>query len=121
MISDRTGELYGIAEFPEISPDRKRFIAASASDAYNEDGVFILRFEGGQLVSELTKKPQEYALYSFVAWKDNSTILLSKDTHSDGKLCPESNGMVVPVTLKLEEDGWIFHEDLSPDAVRCHQ
>lgn len=71
---------------------------------------------------ELSYKPfdppiNEYALYEFVAWKDNSTIELSKFTRSDKTLCPASNFMKVPVSLKLDDGIWRFTEMLP--NVKC--
>jgi hypothetical protein len=125
MVSDKSGEGHPVPAFPEISPDRKRFVAVSADDSgYNENGVFIGRFEEDGIVSELSYRPfdpsiNEYALYRFVGWKDNRTIFLSKFTRSNKKLCPKTNFMTVPVTLTLDDGKWRFFEELSSDTVKC--
>ncbi|MBI1912427.1 MAG: hypothetical protein HYS21_10560 [Deltaproteobacteria bacterium] len=125
MISDKSGEKYMVPAFPEFSPDRKWFVSVSADDSgYNENGVFVGRFEEGGIVPDLSYRPfdppaNEYALYRFIEWKDSQTILLNKYTRSDMKLCPKTPNMTYPVILKLEKGVWKFHEDLSGDTVKC--
>jgi hypothetical protein len=125
MVSDKTGKQFLIPELPKISPDRKRLVAVSADDSgYNENGVFIWRFEGDEIVSELTYKPSappvnEYALYGFKEWKDNKTVFLIKFARSGKRLCPDSDFMTLPVILRMEAEEWRFSEVLSPDAVKC--
>lgn len=125
MVSDKSGEDYFVPGLPELSPDRRRFVSVSADEfGDNLNGVFIYRLEGDKMVSELRYEPfkppvYEYALYEFVGWKDNKTILLNKYAHSSKDLCPKANTMTIPVTLKLEEDGWNFHEEFSSDTVKC--
>ncbi|MBI5587046.1 MAG: hypothetical protein HY889_01615 [Deltaproteobacteria bacterium] len=125
MISDKSGEKYMVPAFPEFSPDRKRFVSVSANDSgYNENGVFVDRFEDDGIVPELSYRPfdppvNEYALYRFIEWKDSQTVLLDKYTRSDRKLCPKTSDMTYPVILKLEKGEWKFHEDLSSGTVKC--
>ena len=120
MVSDETGDIQSISDFPQFSPDNERFVVVSADETgYGTNGVFIWRLENGGLASELSYEPEEYALYGFVAWEGDKTILLSKLTDSDKALCPASDFMRVPVTLKREGDGWRFHKDLSVEAVTC--
>lgn len=113
MISDKSGERYLVHDKPEISSDRRRFVTVSASESYDINGVFIWRFEGEKIISELSYEPKEYALYEFVKWDDNSIIFLSKYASADEKLCPDSNSMTVPVVLKRDNLVWKFHESLS--------
>ena len=119
MVSDKTGENCLVHEAPEVSPDKKRFVAVSASEAHNINGVFIWRFEDDNIIPELSYEPDEYALYEFVAWKDNFTIHLAKFTRSDKSFCPASNFMRVPVSLRLDNGIWRFDELLS--NVKCEQ
>lgn len=120
IISDWDGTRYSVNEFPIVSPDKKRIAAVSASDGFNIDGLFIWRIEGTKLVSELNFAPKEYPpLYFFKRWKDNSTIEIMKGIHSSKVFCPDSNFMKIPVTVKLEPDGWKFYEDLSANSVMC--
>lgn len=119
MLSDKTGQEHEVHSTPEPAPDGKRFAAVSASEAFDVNGVFIWRLDGDGLAQELSYESEEYALYSFKAWLDNKTILLSKFARSKKSACPSSDFMRVPVVLKLEEGAWRFYEDLSSPAVRC--
>ncbi|MEE9614852.1 MAG: hypothetical protein V3W31_07905 [Thermodesulfobacteriota bacterium] len=120
MVSDKTGKEYRVHFSPEIAPDRKRVIALPTGEGMRWNGVFIWRFEEDRLVSELSYKPGEYAVYKFVKWKDSNTVLLSKFTRSDVSFCPKAYYyMTVPVTLELYKGRWEFHEDLSAEAVEC--
>lgn len=124
MISDKDGKEYSVNHLPILSPDKERFISASACEAFCINGVFIWRIVDGDLVSELFYKPfeppvNEYALYSFIEWTDNKTILLSKYIRSIKEFCPKTLDMTHPVVLKLEDGEWRFYEDLSRDTVKC--
>ena len=124
MVSDKSGEDYYVQEPPNFSPDRRRFVSVSASEAYDLNGVFIWRLEGSKLVSELRYEPfeppvNEYALYGFVGWKDDRTILLNKYADANKDLCPKMLDMTIPVTLRLEGGSWNFHEELSGATVKC--
>lgn len=125
MISDESGEKYMVPAMPWISPDRKRLVSVSADDSgYNENEVFVGRFEEDRIVPELSHRPfdppaNEYALYRFIEWKDSQTVLLDKYTHSDRELCPDTPDMTYPVVLELEKGEWIFHENLSKVTVKC--
>jgi len=119
MVSDETGKKHIVHANPFLSPDRSRFVTASASEAHNINGVFIWRFETDELQSELSYEPKEYALYDFAGWNDNTTISLKKFTNSDKSFCPNANFMYVPVVLKLNKTKWEFREDRSKDKVIC--
>ena len=120
IISDTDGTRYSVNEFPIVSPDRKRIVAVSASDGFNIDGIFIWRIDGARLVPELNFTPKEYPpLYFFKRWKDNKTIELMKGVPASKKLCSDTNFMKIPVTVKLEPDGWKFYDDLSTETVEC--
>lgn len=122
LVSDRTGERYNVYDFPFFSPDRKRLATISADEtSYGKNGVFIWSLEAGGLVQELSYEPEEYALYKFVRWEDNKTVALSKFTNSVKELCPESNFMTVPVTLRQDKEDWRFYENLKHGAVTCEK
>jgi hypothetical protein len=106
MINDKTGKEYRIFEIPHISPDKRRFVSVSASEAYNPNGVWIWRFTPGGLVNELSYEPKEYSLFTFVSWENNKTIKLSKYTHD-----PKRSPIAVPALLKLEANEWKFFEE----------
>jgi len=119
MISDRDGKEYSVKELPRLSPGKERVVSVSACDAFCINGVFIWRIVDDGLVSELFYEPEEYARYSFIKWKDDNTIELAKKIYSTEQLCPEFDFMTVPVTLRLEEGGWKFYDDLSRSNIRC--
>jgi hypothetical protein len=125
LVSHGTGQKYYIPEFPEISPDRKRFVTAIRDDAgYSpfESGVYIWRFEENELVEELSYTPEAYEGYDFLEWENNNAIRFSKFASSDREICPNSDFMTTVVTLKLvdvEKKFWEFHDDIARDTVRC--
>ncbi len=119
MISDKDGKEYSVKELPIFSPDNERVVSVSACEVYCNNGVFIWRILGDELVSELFYEPDVYARYSFIKWKGNKTIELDKNVHSTEQSCPKSDFMIMPVTLRLEEDGWKFYDDLSNRNIRC--
>ncbi|MBI5887306.1 MAG: hypothetical protein HZB82_01160 [Deltaproteobacteria bacterium] len=108
MISEKNGKEYVVYAIPRFSPDRKRFVAVSASEAFDPAGVFIWRFAGDDLIEELSYEPKgdEYALYEFVKWENDSTIALNK------RSIPFP--ITVPVVLKLDDGVWKF-EEILPD------
>jgi len=119
MISDRDGKEYSVKELPKLSPDKERIASVSSCDAFCINGVFVWRIVNGGLVSELFYEPEEYARYGFVKWMDDKTIDLAKKVYSSAQICPESDFMTVPVTLRLEDGGWKFHDDSSRRDIRC--
>jgi hypothetical protein len=121
MISEIDGRKYYVYDLPMLSPDNKHIITVphDIDAGYDENGVFIWRIEGTELIQEFSFVPTGYVWYEFIEWKDNSHIKLKKGLHSSKKLCPESSLMTVPVSLKIEADGWKFYEDLTPDSVDC--
>ncbi len=119
MISGKTGEKTHIIDPPMISPNKKWLFTVPSEEDFS--GIFIWRINDGEFSKVLAHKPKEYAIYSFIKWKGNKTIIISKETHPKGKLCPHTNTMIVPVTLRYEKDNWHLYEDLRPDAVECIQ
>lgn len=119
LISDGDGKEYSVKELPRFSPDKERVVSVSACEVYCNNGVFIWRIVGDGLVSELFYEPEEYARYSFVKWKDNMTIELTKKMKSTEQLCPRSDSIIVAVTVQLEEGGWRFYDDLNRQNIRC--
>lgn len=121
MISESDGKEYYIHELPMFSPD-KRYIVTVPDDVdtgYDENGVFIWRIEGKEIISEFSYVPMEYATYEFVRWKDNNYIELKKWLRSSKELCPETDFMIIPISLEKEADGWKLYKYLSLDSVQC--
>jgi hypothetical protein len=114
MISDKDGSISDIHNVPILSPDRNRVINTSAGAPYDINGVFIWSFNGNKLAEELHYNSEERTQYYFIKWKDNKTVLLF-NTES----CFGTNKMAIPVTLRLEKDGWRFHDDLESKAMKC--
>lgn len=119
MISDKDGKEYSVKELPRLSPDKERFVSVSACEVYCINGVFIWRIVDNGLVSELFYEPEEYTRYNFIQWKDDKTIELAKVTYSSEQICPKSDFLTVPVTLRLEDGDWKFYDDLSRRNIRC--
>ena len=121
MVSESSGKKYLIHELPMLSPDRRRLITIpDDTDAgYDENGIFIWRIEGNELIPEFTYRPKGYVQYRFVRWKDNKFIELKKWLYSSKGLCSETHFMLVPADLKKEDDGWKLYEDFSPESVKC--
>lgn len=113
MISDRDGENYWTYDYARLSPDRKRFVSVAQGNAYAPGGVFIGRFEQGRIVRELEHRMEGSVQYSFSAWEDNKTVMLSRHIGYGAETCPGST------SLKLDDEGWRFHEELSGDTVTC--
>lgn len=119
LISDGDGKDYSVKELPSFSPNKERIVSVSACEVYCNNGVFIWHIVGDGLVSELFYEPEEYARYSFVKWKDDRSIELTKKINSTEQLCPKSDSMMLTVTLQLEEGGWRFYDDLNRQNIRC--
>ncbi len=119
MISNKDGKEYSVKGLPRLSPDKERFVSVSACEVYCINGVFIWRIVDNGLVLELSYEPEEYARYSFIQWKDDKTIELAKKIYSTEQLCPKSDFMMVPVTLRLERGDWKFYDDSSRRNIRC--
>lgn len=124
MISEKDGKEYFVMEPPQLSPDRKRVVTASASDYEDENGVFIWRMEDGLLISELSYKPSSKGsnanYYYFKRWKDNKTIEVYKHFHANKILCSNSNIAEIEMTLRLEDGAWKVYEDLNDQPVNCN-
>jgi hypothetical protein len=121
MISENDGRKYYVHELPMFSPDRRRLVTVpdDSDTGLGMNGVFIWRVEGDNLIPEYSYEPMEYAQYRFVRWKDNKFIELKKWLRSSKELCPETDFMVIPISLEMEDDGWKLYKYLSPDSVEC--
>lgn len=120
IISDTDGKEYRVYSLPRLSPDKKLIVTAFGNEAgYTVSGVFIWRIVGGGLVSEYSYRPNQYALYGFVEWKDHKTVRLVKVVYSTEELCPGTNIMTIPVNLRLEDGEWRFQDDITSRAVKC--
>lgn len=119
MISDKDGRKHSVNELPMVSPDKLRVVTVAAADAFSINGVFVWRLEANKVISEFWCEPKEYALYEFIGWKDNNTVLLNNYAHSSKKLDSKTFGMTHNAVLKLEKGGWRIHDDLSGDTVKC--
>jgi len=101
MVSGKTGERTHIIDPPMISPDKKWLFTVPSGEDFS--GIFIWRLNDSKFGKVLAHKPKEYAIYSFIEWRDDKTIILSKETNPKGKLCPCTDTMVVPVTLRYKK------------------
>lgn len=119
MISGKDGKGYSVQDLPRLSPHKERVVSVSSCDAYCRNGVFIWRIVENELVSELFYEPEEYARYGFMQWKDDKTIELTKKIMSTEQLCTKFDFMTMPVTLRLEDDGWRLYSDFNNRDIRC--
>ncbi len=121
MISESDGKQYSVHDLPVLSPDKRRIVTVPdrTNTGYNENGVFIWRIEGTELVPEFSYELTENAGYKLVRWKNNEFIKIEKWFLSSKGPCPASAYTVVPVELKMEDDTWKLHEDYSPHSVEC--
>ena len=121
MVSESDGKKYYIHERPMFSSDRKRLVTVpdDSDTGYNENGVFIWRIQDNKLIPEFSYEPTIYAQYRFVRWKDNTSIELKKWLRSSKGLCPETDFMIIPISLEMEDDGWELYKHFSPDSVEC--
>jgi hypothetical protein len=119
MISRKTGQQVEVYDRPQLSPNGARFVTVAATEAEGENGVFIWRFGKDTLKPEFAERPSEYTLYTFINWRDNNTIALSKFMRANQNLCPNAQFVNVPVLVKRSKGIWKFYEDLRPDKIRC--
>lgn len=121
MISESDGRKYSVHDLPVLSPDKRRIVTAPdrTNTGYNENGLFIWRIEGTELIPEFSYDLTENAGYKIVRWKNNEFIKIEKWFLSSKGPCPMSAYTVVPVELKMEAGGWKLHEDYSPHTIEC--
>jgi hypothetical protein len=108
LVSNANGSRQLVPDLPRISPDRSRLVAVSASEAYNVNGVFVYRIKDGRISPVFAHEPEEYALYTFVRWKDANSIELKKFSRADDKTCPGHQFMTVAAELAADGDRWGF-------------
>lgn len=121
MISKSDGKQYNVHELPILSPDKRHFITVpdDTNTGYKENGIFIWRIDGTEIILEFSYEPTKIATYRSKRWKDNRFIELEKWILPSGGPCPENAFMIVDVELKLEADGWKMSEDFSPGSPKC--
>lgn len=121
VISESDGKKFYVHDRPVLSPDKRRIVTVPdrTNTGYNENGVFIWRIEGTELVPEFSYDLTENAGYKLVRWKNNKFIKIEKWFLSSKGPCHAGSYTVVPVDLKMEAGGWKLHEDYSPHSVEC--
>ena len=121
MVSENNEKKYFIHELPMLSPDKKHIVTIpnNLDTGDGESGVFIWRFDGGKLIQEFSYRPIEYYVFENLKWKSNSHIELKEWLRSSKGLCPETDFMTIPVSLKLDDGDWKLYKDFSSDSVDC--
>lgn len=121
MISESDGKKYNVHELPILSPDKRRLVTVpdDTNTGYIENGIFIWRVEGTEIILEFSYDPEKIATYKALKWKGNRLIELEKWILPSGGPCPKRSFLIVDVELKLEADGWKMHEGFSPGSPKC--
>jgi hypothetical protein len=113
LVSNADGSRHFIPDLPRVSPDRLHFVVASASEAYNFNGVMVYRVvPGGVLRTRFWYEARGDDLISFNKWNNSESIALTKVTRADEKRCAGHFLMRVPLTLQRDKTGrWDLNED----------
>jgi len=109
-------EVYGE---PDTSPNGKWIVTANPSEFGGTNGVFVWQVHADRLIEKLNFQPDSYALYSFVRWENNDSILLRKITHADKSVCPGAQFMEFNVTVRNDGTLWKFDENAGFKELRC--
>jgi hypothetical protein len=118
-IGRESGKRYEVIAKPEMSPNGEWIVTANPSECCSTNGVFIWQVQGDRLVERLHFEPKEYALYSFVRWEKNDSIVLEKFTRADDSVCPNAQFMKFFVTVTREGNHWRFDESTGLKTVVC--
>lgn len=118
-IGRESGRRYEVIAKPEMSPNGKWIVTANPSECCSTNGVFIWQVRGDHLVERLHFEPTEYALYSFVRWEGNDSVVLEKFTYADKSLCSAMQFMKFFVTVAREGIHWKFDENSEHKSVVC--
>jgi hypothetical protein len=118
-IRRQSGTRYEVYGEPEASPNGKWIVTANPSEFGGTNGVFVWQVHAGRLIEKLNFQPDSYALYSFVRWENNDSILLRKFTHADNSVCPGAQTMEFNVTVRKDGTLWKLDENAGLKEVRC--
>lgn len=97
-VSGQNGKSFQLEAEPHLSPDGKRFVVVAADEmnGWQRDVAIFstLSFPPKLQWGYKTRKPDEYALYSFLGWDGNGRIRLSvsidgKEAETDATRTPE--------------------------------
>ncbi len=88
-----------IAE-PHFSPDSRRFITVSAAEIYDPVGIEMWSIGEGEPSLDWQHRPTAYALYDFIRWEGNASVMLDVATYIGGEI------RHVPARLTLGDEGW---------------
>lgn len=121
LISDVSGESFSMAVMPHPSPSAKRFVSVSASEVgHHPNEITVWRVTPERLTLEYRYSPEEYALYTFLAWVGEDTIQLENYTYSKKEYCPKGQFMTIREVLKYRAGKWLLSKDASAE-VRCQE
>lgn len=110
LISNADGGRYLIPGVPRISPDQRTIVVVSACEAFCTNGVFAFKIRDGILSPTLWYEPEEYELFSFVAWTGPESFMVKKIAEADPEQCPGSQFMTVPLVLRRDAGRWLWQQ-----------
>jgi hypothetical protein len=102
LLDVTSGHVTRLAAEPHFSPNGERVIAVSAAETYDPTGIEIWSTVGPSTALEWKHEAKAYALYSFVRWDGNDSVLLEVKTYVDREL------RQVPARLGVGANGWML-------------
>lgn len=123
LISDTSKKQTKMDGIPHISPMLDRAVSVAYNEMSGvENQIRVWKVTPDNLIAEYKYNPLEYALYEYVSWDGNSTILLKNYTSKEEKVrkfCPKSASAVkVNEVLRLVDGKWRLTVATPQDA-RC--
>jgi hypothetical protein len=97
-----SGHVTRLAAEPHFSPNGEHLIAVSNAETYDPAGIEIWSAVGASTSLEWKHEAKAYALYSFVRWDGNDSVLLEVKTYVDREL------RQLPARLRLGGSGWML-------------
>jgi hypothetical protein len=118
-IARASGKRVDVYAETHVSPDGTRIVTANPSEYGSTNGVFLWDVSERGLTERFRFEPDQYALYSFVRWRDRDSVDLMKVAHADATLCPASQLMESAAQLVRVGGKWVLRDRIDRQAVSC--
>ncbi len=118
-IARASGKRVEVYAETHVSPDGTRIVTANPSEYGSTNGVFLWDVAERGLTERFRFEPEEYALYSFVRWKNRDSVDLKRVEHADATLCPASQLMESAARLVRVGGKWVLRDRADRQAVTC--
>jgi hypothetical protein len=110
LVSRKTERMFLIDDFPNLSPDNKRFVTVDIEDAYTKNRIQIWKFTSSGISLEWTYKPEGYWVGTDAEWIDNRSIRITYRIPSEKGELPMKYFAVM-----LDAKGWQILGRAVPD------